>query len=78
MVELAWHRQETHRSPGCWALAWRVPLGQAQGQATGLRLVDIVSVLKKQLPEAAGLRVEVKLGDKGKSQSHSPFPFAKP
>lgn len=35
--------------------------GQAEGNAQSLRLVNVVSILKKQLPEAAGLGVEVEL-----------------
>lgn len=34
---------------------------QPEWEAKGLRLVNVVAILKKQLPEAAGLRVEVEL-----------------
>ena len=35
--------------------------GQAEWKAKSLRLVNVVSILEKQLPEAAGLGVEVEL-----------------
>lgn len=35
--------------------------GQAEREASGLRLVNVVPILQKQLPEAAGLGVEVEL-----------------
>lgn len=67
LVKQAWHGQEAHGSPGCWALVGRVPLGQAQGQAVGFGLVHVVSILKEQLPEAAGLRIKERLEDEEKS-----------
>lgn len=71
LVEQAWHGQESHRSPGCWILVWGVLLGQTQGQATGFRLVHIVSVLKQQFSEAAGLRIKVRLWDGENGQRHT-------
>lgn len=66
LVGQAWHGQEAHRSPGCWILG--VLLGQTQGQAMGLRLVHIVSVLKQQLSETAGLRIKVRLRGRENTQ----------
>lgn len=36
-------------------------MGQAEWEAKGLRLVNVVAVFEKQLPEAAGHGVEVEL-----------------
>lgn len=77
-LEQSGHWQEAHRSPGCWGLARSVPLGQAQGQAVGFRLVHIVSILKQELPETAGLGIEVRLGTKESPVTRGASPRAQP
>lgn len=60
---------------GCRVPVWGLVSRQVQWEAVGLRLVNIVSVLKKQLPEAAGLRVKVELGDKNRIRDRVPLCF---
>lgn len=57
----AWQGQEAGRPPGRQVPVWRVVGGQAKWEAEGLGVVDVVPILQKQFPEAAGYGVEVEL-----------------
>lgn len=52
---------------------------QAEWEASGLRLVNVVPILKKQLPEAAGHKVKVELrGQEQRSETPPHLPMAGP